>query len=389
MVKKLYIVLAGIIVGVILGIYLLFYTSLFSFGAKNSRAILINPLSPKKTVIGFLPYWLLDKANSDYSKQITMLAYFSLRVDGNGNIQKLLNEQQSEPGWYALQSGKLESFFSSALKNNLTLSLTVASGDMDAINALIGNPIANAQNLISDLKPIMEKYQFSDLNLDIESTQTATPAARASFTQFVPAVRKELNNGQTLTVEIGPSDAIKNNLIDPEAIGKIADNVVLMAYDYHSTSSFVTGPVAPVDGAGVTSEYDVTSAVEKTLDLIPAIKLILGIPLYGYGWESLGQAPRSAIIPNTGMVFSNKTAEDLLSSCLDCSVHLDSQANEKYISTFNQDTNDFQTIFYPDKDSTQAKIDLVNKFELNGLALWALGYEGSSILDPLEKYAGR
>jgi spore germination protein YaaH len=388
-IKKFTIVLVGLAIGVCLGIYMLFYTSLFSFGAKNSDGILINPLSPKKTVIGFLPYWLLDKAGTDYSKQITTMAYFSLRVDGNGNIQKLLNEQQEEPGWYALDSGKLDSFFNNALNNNLTLSLTVASGDINSINALVSDPVTHAKNLIADIKPLMEKYKFSDLNLDIESTQTATPPARLNFTEFVEAVKNGLKKDETLTVEISPTDVIRNNLIDPKAIGKIADNVVLMAYDYHSTSSFVTGPVAPISGAGISSEYDVASAVEKTLDLVPAIKLSLGIPLYGYGWESLNQAPRSAIIPNTGMAVSNRTAEELLSSCTDCTVKLDSQANEKYISSFDVKINDFKTVFYPDKDSTQAKINLANKLELNGIALWALGYEGNSILDPLEKYTGR
>ena len=375
--------------GVVVGIYLLFYTSLFSFSMNNSGTILINPLSPKKTVIGFLPYWLLDKAATDYSKQITTLAYFSLRVDGNGDIQKLLNEQQEEPGWYALESGKLNAFFHGASKNNETLSLTVASGDQEAINALVSDPIAHAKNLIADLKPIMAKYQFSDLNLDIESTQTATPPARLHFTQFVQEVGKELGKNKTLTVEISPTDVIRNNLIDPKAIGQIANNVVLMAYDYHSTSSYVTGPVAPISGAGISSEYDVTSAVEKTLDLIPAIKLTLGIPLYGYGWESLNQIPRSAVIPNTGLAVSNRTAEELLSSCADCSVSLDREANEKFISSYQSDVNDYKTIFYPDISSTQAKINLANKLELNGLALWALGYEGSSILNPLEKYIGK
>jgi spore germination protein YaaH len=389
MIKKFNIALIGIVIGVFLGFYLLFYTSLFSFGAKNSPAILINPLAPKKQVIGFLPYWLLDKARTNYSKQITTLSYFSLRIDGNGNIQKLLTPQQEEPGWYALRSGKLDSFFSNALKNNLTLSLTVASGDINAINALVSDPVNHARNFISDIKPLMNKYSFSDLNIDIENTQAASASARAHFTQFIGEVRKELTKGETLTVEISPTDVIRNNLIDPKAMGKIADNVVLMAYDYHSTTSFVTGPVAPLSGTGVMSEYDVTSAVEKTLDQIPAIKLTLGIPLYGYGWESLSPVPRSAIIPNTGLAVSNRSAEELLSSCPNCTVKLDNQANEKYISSFEQDTNDYKTIFYPDKDSTQAKIDLANKLELNGIALWALGYEGNSILNPLEKYINK
>jgi spore germination protein YaaH len=389
MLRNLLIALTGIVVGVFLGIYLLFNTSLFSFGAKNSPAILINPLSSQKTVIGFLPYWLLDKANSDYSKNITTLAYFSLRVDGNGNIQKLLNSQQEEPGWYALRLGKLTPFFDNALKNKVTLSLTVASGDINSIEALISDPVKHAKNLIADVNPIMQKYKFSDLNLDIEYTGLASTSARSNFSQFIREVKKELGKNKTLTVEISPTDAIKNNLIDPREIGKVADNVVLMAYDYHSTSSFVTGPVAPILGAGISSEYDVTSAVEKTLDVVPAIKLILGIPLYGYGWESLSKTPRSAIIPGTGMAVSNKTAEELLLSCPTCTVQLDKEANEKYISSFDADFNDYKTIFYPDSVSTQAKINLANKLELNGLALWALGYEGDSILNPLENYIGK
>lgn len=389
MIKKIYIALLGITIGVILGIYLLFNTPLFPFGTNKFPAILINPLSSQKTVIGFLPYWLLDKASSDYSTRITTLAYFSLRVDENGNIQKLLTPQQEEPGWYALRSGKLTSFFDNALKNKVTLSLTVASGDSTSIGILVSNPIVHAKNLISDIKPIMQKYKFSDLNLDIEYTGIASSAARTNFSQFVGEIRKELEHDKTLTVEISPTDAIKNNLIDARAIGKIADNIVLMAYDYHSTTSFVTGPVAPVSGAGVTSEYDVMSAVEKTLDVVPAIKLILGIPLYGYGWESLSKLPRSAIIPNTGMAVSNKTAETLLTACSTCAIQLDKEANEKYISSFDANLNDYKTIFYPDSNSTQAKINLANKFELNGLALWALGYEGNSILNPLENYIGK
>jgi spore germination protein YaaH len=389
MLKKFFIALTGIVVGVFLGIYLLFNTSLFSFGTKNSSSILINPLSPKKTVIGFLPYWLLSKASDSYSKHITTLAYFSLRVDGNGNIQKLLTPQQEEPGWHALRSDKLTPFFDNALKNKVILSLTVASGDSDSIGMLVSDPIIHAKNLISDIKPIMQKYKFSDLNIDIEYTGIASSSARSHFSQFIKEVRKQLDSNNTLTVEISPTDAIKNNLLDPMAIGKVADNVVLMAYDYHSTSSFVTGPVAPISGAGVTSEYDVTSAVEKTLDDVPAIKLILGIPLYGYGWESLSKTPRSAIIPGTGMAVSNKTAEELLLSCPTCSVKLDKEANEKYISSFDANFNDYKTIFYPDSVSTQAKINLANKLELNGLALWALGYEGNSILNPLGNYIGK
>ena len=382
MTKKIIISFGGIIIGIVIGIVIIYSI----FIPKNSSEVLINPLAPKRQVIGFLPYWLLNRAKSDYSKYITTLTYFGLRVDKNGNIQKLLTPQEEEPGWYALNSGKLSPFFKDAQNHYVSLSLLVSNGDINSIDQLVNDPIAHAKNLISDVSPIINKYKFSDLNLDIEYTQPASDSARTGFTEFVNEVRKDLNKNITLTVEISPTDVILNHLIDTKAIGKIADNVVLMAYDYHSTVSFVTGPVAPLGGAGVDSEYDVITALEKSLEDVPPEKLILGIPLYGYEWESLNPEPRSSIIPNTGLVASNQRAKDFLSFCSTCSARLDSEARENYISYFDQNALDYHTIFYPTENSTVSKINLANNFQLGGLAVWALGYEGNSILKPLEGY---
>ena len=382
--KKLAIIISGLVLGICLG-----FLIIINFVAQNKTSSLINPLAPKKIVIGFLPYWLLNTAKSDYSNYITTLAYFGLRVDQNGNIQKLLSPTQYEPGWYALSSGKLDQFFNIALKNNVSLSLMVVSGDTNSIDGLVSDPVLHAKNLVSDLNPLIDKYNFSDINLDIEYTQSASPTARGNFTKFVTEVKKELKSSKTLTVEISPTDVITNNLIDPKEMSKIADSVVLMAYDYHSTSSFVTGPVAPISGAGVVSEYDVTAAVEKALDLISPQKLVLGVPLYGYEWESIAKIPRSAIVPNSGVVASNRRAEDLLNSCSSCGAILDKEADEKYVSFLDEDFGDYHTVFFPDKDSTQAKIHLTNEFQLEGLALWALGYEGNSILNPLASYVSK
>ena len=378
---KVILVISGLILGTVFGILVV-----LNFLVPKNDSSVINPLSPKKEVIGFLPYWLLDRATGDYSKYITTLTYFGVRVNSDGNIQKLLNPQQEEPGWYALESGKLNSFFSAAKRNNISLSLLVSSGDQTSIGQLMNDPIKHAKNLLGDLNPLIEKYKFSDINLDIEYTSTASEGARTNFTKFVKEIKKGLGNKITLTVEISPTDVILNDLIDPKAIGEIADNVVLMAYDYHSTTSYVTGPVAPVGGAGIDSEYDVITALEKSISVIPPEKLILGVPLYGYEWESLGQIPRSAIIPNTGLVLSNRRAEEFLSGCSTCSAKLDKEAEEEYISYFNGDSNDYHMLFYPDENSMTKKINLVNSMQLKGIALWALGYEGNKILSPLVNY---
>lgn len=375
MVRKILIAIFGILLGTLVG-YLLSYYSPIS-----------TPFTPKtkKQVIGFIPYWLLDKAQTDYSKYITTLTYFGLRVDDNGNILKLTTPQQEEPGWYALESGKLDPFFKNAKQEKVSLSLLIDSGSVPAIDSLVSDPILHADNLAFDVSKVMNKYDFSDLNLDIEYTSQASPEARVNFTKFVSEVKKKLPNN-TLTIEVAPGDVIKQNLIDISAVSKIADNIVIMAYDFHSTSSFVTGPVAPLNGAGVMSEYDVTSAAENALKSVPSKKLILGIPLYGYEWESLGSVPRSAIIPNSGVVASNARAQELLASCTSCALHSDTQAVEQYISYFDNNSGTNHILFYPNDKSTDAKLKLAKTLNLEGVALWALGYEGNNILSPITGY---
>ncbi len=374
--------ICSLAIGISLGIVSLSYIS-SSLSFPNT-----SPLQLKKQnqVIGFLPYWLLTKANTDYSKDITTLTYFSLRIDADGSILKLTTPTQEEPGWYALQSGNVNPFLTSARTHHLVLSLALDSGDNTTINSFISHPTASAQKLVSQVKPLMHQYGFSDLNLDIEYTQHASPTARTHFVQFIQGVRKNLPPSTTLTLEISTLDVIEHQLIDVKAISPYADNIILMAYDYHTPDSFVTGPVAPLGGAGTISEYDVATAVQKSLQLIPTQKLILGIPLYGYEWETLGTIPRSPVIPGSGFTASNRRAEDLLSSCPTCHIQRDTQAIEPYISYFSPDTNTNHIIFFPDQTSTQAKVDFAQKEGLGGLALWALGYEGNIILKPLTTY---
>src|ERR1035437_4529461 len=167
--KKLAIIVSGLVLGIFLG-----FLVIVNFIASNKTTSLINPLAPKKIVIGFLPYWLLNTARSDYSNYVTTLSYFGLRIDQNGNIQKLLSPTQEEPGWYALSSGKIDQFFRNALKNNVSLSLMVVSGDTNSIDGLVSDPVLHAKNLVSDLNPLINKYRFSDINLDIAYTKSAS-----------------------------------------------------------------------------------------------------------------------------------------------------------------------------------------------------------------------
>jgi len=379
MMKNIAVAILGLLIGIVAGLAFINYQTNTH---KNSNEL------PKKQIIGFLPYWLLEQAKNNYADSLTTLTYFGLNVDGDGHIIKQITPQQDDPGWYALNSGKLDPFLKNAKGNNIKLSLLISGGDAGAINTLVSNPAQHADTLISEIKPLMKQYGFNDLNLDIEYRVTSSSVTETHFTQFVEEIKQQLIKQKlgTLTIEISPNDVIKNNLINTKALASIIDTMILMAYDYHSQGSYVTGPVAPLSGAGVDSESDVTTAVEKALQTIPSGKLILGMPLYGYEWETLNTAVRSAVIPGTGALASDNRMESFVPSCATCSAFFDTEAQEEFIVYKDSDTGTIHQIYFPNQNSIKAKVDFSNKEKLGGVALWALGYEGDTMLHPLKNY---
>lgn len=376
--KNFLIIIGGILVGILIGYFLVV-----------EKVPLVSPLiKPQREVMGFLYYGLLDKLDKDYSRYITTLAYFSLTVDTDGTLVKLINPQEEDPGWHALNSDKVSQILKDMNSKKVKLSLVIFSGSEDNIYSLIDDPIPHAKTLITEVTPIMKKYNFTDLNIDIESFKEASSEARVKFTQFFQEVRKGVdeNNLGTLSIDISPTIFVKKYLIDPKAIAPLADYLMVMAYDYHYPGSLVTGPVAPLRGAVTISELDTDAPLKEALKIVPKQKIILGLPLYGYGWEAITDFPRSATIPASALVYSNRTVENMLSKCATCSAQIDKEAQESYLIYKDQETGTFHQIFYPDKKVMQAKVDYAKSMDLGGIGLWALGYDGANILEPLASY---
>lgn len=385
MVKKVIISLLGLVIGIIAAYFFILYPS---FSLSSERTILFdNSHGTQDEVIGFLPYWLINKAKPDYSDYITNLTYFALSIDRDGRIQKLTSPVEAEPGWYALSSGKADNLLKTAKDKGLLLSLAVFSGDHEAIAQLVSNPVVHAQNLVQDILPIMREYGFGELNLDIESTAAASSGAAANFTKFTRELKSQLTpHNISLTVDITGQDLIKKTLINPNEVGQIADHVLVMTYDFHHPGSKVTGAVAPLFGAGVTAEYDVVSAIKKASDAIPSKKIILGLPLYGYEWETIDDTLGGAVIPGTGMTASTRRIDELLAVCSSCSAKFDQVSKESYVIYQDAMTGAYHQLFFPDRRSTQAKLEFMEDKKLGGIGLWALGYEDESAIEPLKVY---
>lgn len=384
--KTLHSILIAFLSGIFGGVLVLLLLSKLPLPTESQ---IYKTLGIKKPhVIGFQPFWLLERVDKNYGSKITIFTYFGLTLDSDGTILKLVNPQEEEPGWTTLRSKSLEEKLNQAKKDRLKLSLLLHNSNEASISALIKEPKKHAENLITNVAPIMQKYGFTDLNIDIESFKEASESAQQQFTAFVQEVKKGMNENNlgTLTVEINPTALVKTRLINAKEVSKIADYLVLMAYDFHYIYSYIAGPVAPIGGAGKIREYDVETALKEMLNMVPLEKIILGIPLYGYEWETLSDKPGAPTIPGGGAVASNRRVTELLASCDNCTKTVNEYSKQPYV-IFPEPNNDyFHQIFYEDEDSLEQKLELAKEYKIGGVALWALGYEGESILNPLKSY---
>ncbi len=338
----------------------------------------------KPDIIGFLPYWLIPKADGQYGRFLTTLTYFGLALDRDGKPVYLAKPGEEEPGWTALRGEALSTLRKKTA--SAKQSLLVHSADDEIIAGLLAEPVAHATVLVDEVGQVMAGHGFTDLNLDIESFSESTPAARAAYTEFVRTVKTELTkrNLGTLTVEIPPVALFTDNLADPAELGKIADTVVLMTYDYHYSGSFLAGPVAPLRGAPDTRSFDVETAVAEAVRVIPPNKLRLGIPLYGYEWETVGEATGSATIPGGASTASSRRVAELLSGCSACVSGYDPVAGQPFVTV--KEEGNYAQIYYENERSLKEKVDLASRYGLGGVALWALGYEDPAMLTPLSLY---
>jgi spore germination protein YaaH len=337
-------------------------------------------------IVGFLPYWLLGKADKQYERFITTLTYFGIAIQGDGSIMKSTNPGELEPGWNNLQREEVSARLADATQKKLKKSLLIISGEESVIRELLVNPSETATTMMQEIAPIMKEKGFTDLNLDIETFMEASESDRGKFTEFVKTVKDILVSEKlgTLTIDLIPIALMRPKLYDPKELGKLADSVVLMTYDYHYSGSVTSGAVAPIGGAGETIEFDVETSVKEALKVMPKEKILLGVPLYGYQWETISEASESATIPGGSSTASVRRIMEKLRVCVDCKTGIDPYSKEPYLIYKEGDV--YNQIYYEDEASMNKKIELAKKYSLGGIALWALGYEDDTLLRPLESY---
>lgn len=203
------------------------------------------------------------------------------------------------------------------------------------------------------------------INVDIEKvSETCAP----HYLQFIRELSVQCrNNGLVLSIDnYVPT---YSGYYDREEQGIVADYVVIMGYDEHFAGSKETGSVASLPF--------VEDGIKRTLEEVPAEKVINGVPFYTRIWmtDTNGQITSEAC----GM----EAAENFVTTN-SLEKYWDNEVGQNYVEMRTEEN--YYQVWVEDAQSIAEKMKLIQNYDLAGVAAWKQGFETPDIWGVINQY---
>ncbi len=334
--------------------------------------------STGKVVYGFIPYWNLQKVA--IQPELTHLGYFALTIGSDGSLITRGEDGNEEPGFNKLKAEKLLDLSNETQAQGGQVELVLSQFYADDITAFLVSQKAQ-DNFFVSLDNILLAYPFAGVNIDIELAGSATPQLRENMSKFMARLRSHLDqkyNKISLSIDVYASAALNSQLWDISALEPNVDYIIIMAYDFHRRTSPLAGPVAPLFGGRELWDSDINQHLQEFVKQVPSEKLLLGVPFYGYEWQTTSRDSQSHTFPDSGSTASFERVLKLLERREELQVqeHWNDDALSPYLSYIED--GEIYVIYYENSRSLSYKLDYVNQLDLGGIAIWALGYEANA-----------
>lgn len=215
------------------------------------------------------------------------------------------------------------------------------------------------QAAIDNLMRLMEEQNFDGIDLDFE----LVPAVQKdNLTAFVTRLYQKMQEkNKTLIVSVFPKIDVDESVMgayDYESLSKVSDYLQIMAYDRHWATS-KAGAIAPIGWFEDNLKYAIEHGGRSD-------KIIMGLSLYGYDWGA-------------------DQAETL--TYVDAIVRAEQQGAEVFFDETDQAPYFFydnHEVWFEDVRSMNAKLDVIDKYNPAGIALWRLGQEQPEVWQAIE-----
>jgi spore germination protein YaaH len=218
---------------------------------------------------------------------------------------------------------------------------------------------------------------LAGLHLDFEVFEPVDPEARDGFTAFVAMLDARLAEADpSLLFSTFALAFDDDDVYDERALAEHTDFLVVQGYDFHSRGDDRAGPVAAVTGWG---RLNWQTVLDRFLQLgVPARKIVMAVPLYGYQWPVISDvpgadtrgeavelplAPAADVVPEMPRAFAQAARHG---------VRRDPDSGSPYYAF--QDSTGWHQGWYEDAESLRAKYAFVRANGLGGVALFPLAY---------------
>lgn len=221
---------------------------------------------------------------------------------------------------------------------------------------LFGDPVAR-ETLITNIINTMYIKGYIGLDIDFEFIRN-----KDNYITFIQAVTTRLHEeGFIVNVDLAPKSSREQvGLVyqahDYEQIGEIADTVLLMTYEW----GYIYGPpmaVAPIDQVRKVVEYAITE--------IDVNKMMLGLPNYGYDWKLPYVRGQSEAV----IIGNNEAIE--IAATYNTTIQFDMQAMSPFFY-YTDENGIAHVVWFEDARSIEAKLRLINEYNLLGGGYWNL-----------------
>lgn len=323
---------------------------------KQKTEQLKGACSLNKIVYGWHPYW---NSNTHQNYQWDLLSHFSFfsyevnSADGNAI---------STHGW------STSTAVDAALANDVkvTLCVTLFSGH----STFFGNATAQ-QTLITNLINLVQSRGAHGVNIDFEGLPSSQTT---NFANFMVNLSNQMHAAipgsevSTVLYAVDWSNVFDFSIMEPEV-----DQYIIMGYDYYYSGSSTAGPTDPLYQFGTTYNYTLSRSITYYLDKgVPANKLVLGLPYYGWDYPTSGSAIPSS---TTGSGSSRTYATIRTNASGNYSLGNQSWQSDAVIDAYVYNSGGTRQCFNSMDSAFNKRLEHVLHSGIAGIGIWALGYD--------------
>jgi spore germination protein YaaH len=231
---------------------------------------------------------------------------------------------------------------------------------------------ATRRKVIDQLLIYAHLYSLDGINLDFENFHYSYGALYTQFVRELAPLCREAGLVLSVDVSMITKSDYWGRGYQHGPLAEAADYLMLMAYDEHWASSPVAGSVASLPW--------VERGLRQVLEVVPAEKLFLGVPFYTYLWQL--EPLEGGAEDVTSRAFSMDRIEEILSEH-EHIVEWDNAAGQ-HRATYTDGGRSFK-VWLEDPLSMRQRLELVNRYQLAGVAGWRRGFEKSEIWELIEE----